>query len=68
MDELTRRLRELMKPIANGPLLEVEGLPVPEGEKKAWGNALRCAQVFASAVSERDGEVNPQPAKGTREP
>ncbi len=26
MDELTRRLRDLMKPIANWPLLEVEGL------------------------------------------
>lgn len=47
MDELTRRLRDLMKPIANWPLLEVEGLPVPEGEKKAWGNAPRCSQVFA---------------------
>jgi hypothetical protein len=43
MDELTRRIRELMKPIENRPPIDVEDDATEEQKKvlKHLGNALR---------------------------
>ena len=46
MDELTRRLRELMKPIANRPSLEAED-DATEEEKEALKDLGERAQAFA---------------------
>jgi hypothetical protein len=46
MDELTRRLRELMKPIANRPPFDVED-DATEEEKKVLKHLEERAQAFA---------------------
>ena len=46
MDELTRRLRKLMKPIANRPPIDVED-DATEEEKKVLTHLEERAQAFA---------------------
>jgi hypothetical protein len=46
MDELTRQLRELMKPIANGPPIEAED-DAAEEEKKVLKHLGERAQASA---------------------